>query len=580
MSDATVELRDGMLITRANRGCNFDAFVRSVKSTLGRSYDKASKSWPVPATPMCAFQLVGNLSKLARGWDSQRKPEILALVAQMEATARVIRGEQVSALPKSVHEPMPHQRLGASLIIESAGSYLAWDMGTGKTKSVIDAIVHAQMRHVLIACPKSVIGHWGTEWVKHGSGDRRVVLLGRRKRTGGQISIAERAKLLNQALDLPEPVLAVVNYEAVWRDELAAVVMAHGERHGWDLVVCDEAHRIKDPRGKASNFFNGLRPFARRRVGLSGTPIPSQPIDLFAQMRFIDPGIFGVGITEFKRLYCIEGPHHEIVNYRNLDELRKRFHLVAHRVKKEEVLDLPELHDHVITVELGEEAQKLYDRMKSNFVSEWNGKPITITNVLVELLRLQQVTSGAVRFDEDESATTVDTAKEDALEDLLGGIDRAEAVIVFCMFRHELAIIHRVCERLGRTSCELSGKRDELAEWQRPDEIDPQDLSERYGGVVPTVLAAQIQSGGEGVDGQRACYNVWLSTGFSYGKVSQSRSRSYRKGQERQCFYYTIVAENTVDQMVQKVLSKKGSRADQIVNDEEFVFDVVKELLG
>src|SRR5215471_11123052 len=104
---------------------------------------------------------------------------------------------------------------------------------------------------------------------------------------------------------------------------------------------------------------------------------------------------------------------------------------------------------------------------------------------MVKLLRLQQITGGSLE-DERGVAHHVDSAKEDLLEDLLEDLD--EPVVVFARFKPDLAAIHRVCRKLGRSSGELSGSYDDLAAWQRGG---PQD---------PVVLAVQIQAGGLGVD--------------------------------------------------------------------------------
>jgi non-specific serine/threonine protein kinase len=477
------------------------------------------------------------------------------------------------------YKPLEHQRIGTNLIMRCDAVNLSWDMRTGKTKAVIDAIVALQLRRVLVVCPAKVVGNWGIEWAKHGSDTYRLLLLLNRAKSRTAMSIADRSKMLRNGLSRPEPLIAVINYESVWQKEFGELV-AESE---WDIIVADEIQRIKDSNGKCSKFFSDIRFNAARRVGMSGTPVWSTAIDLFAQMRFLDPGIFGSGITEFKAQYCHTNDQHRVLGYKNLDDLRKRFAQISFRVRREDVLDLVEIQDQTIEVELSEGARKVYESIRDSIVTETESGTITVQNALVEMLRLQQVTSGSVRFDDAESASIVDTAKEDALEAFLEELPIDEPVVVFCLFKHELKMIRRICERIGRSSCELSGARNDFDDWRAPDLITPDELNTRYRGIVPTILAAQIQSGGVGLEMTRACYNVWLSTGFSYGLIEQSRARSLGPNQKRPVTYLTIVAKNTIDSVVHKVLRRKARDAARIVetsvSDLEPAENIGKELL-
>jgi SNF2-related domain len=67
------------------------------------------------------------------------------------------------------------------------------------------------------------------------------------------------------------------------RAELAAV--------GWDLVVADEAHRLKNARSASARLARSLS--ARYRPLLTATPIENRPSDLFQLVSLIRPGLLG-----------------------------------------------------------------------------------------------------------------------------------------------------------------------------------------------------------------------------------------------------------------------------------------------
>jgi DNA excision repair protein ERCC-6 len=64
-----------------------------------------------------------------------------------------------------------------------------------------------------------------------------------------------------------------------------------GDAKAWDLVVCDEAHRMKNISTLLGKSLRRVR--ARSRLLLTGTPIQNVLQDLWAQMDFAQPGLLG-----------------------------------------------------------------------------------------------------------------------------------------------------------------------------------------------------------------------------------------------------------------------------------------------
>lgn len=576
-------------------GPNFRAYLEALKSIPGRTYDKSTRGWLIPSTGHCALTLMESIREIDPAWQADER--MLSLIRYRQNFVRVIEDPRYAEpIPGTKYKSLPHQSIGSRLIASTDAVFLAWDMGTGKTKAVIDAIVKGRMQRVLVCCPKAVVGHWGREWAKHGTDDYRILLLSRRKGKTTEMTVKQKADLLYKSLGFPDPMLVVVNYDAVWRSELGKLVAMTD----WDLVVADESTKIKSPKGKASKFFEAFRHKARHRVALSGTPIQSSREDLFAQLRWLEPGIFGSHHGAFMKtwfdlddsavkMFAGGRSTYTTNDGRNLHEaafrtkpkadqvFHDRFHLVAHRVHRNEVLNLPEFRDQTRLVELGERARMTYDEVVGSFIADVEGGSITVGNALVELLRLQQIVSGGVRFDGTDDVEIIDTAKRDCLIELLEELPPAEPVVVFCVFHFELDLVREAAKESGRTCCELSGRVSELEEWQAGENLDRDVLDAKYDGTVPTVIAVQIQAGGMGIDLTRACYNVYLSTGFSYGLVEQSRARSNRQGQTREGIYIRIAAADSIDQHVDGILKRKAAEAASIVETGD---SLAKDMLG
>jgi SNF2 family DNA or RNA helicase len=182
-------------------------------------------------------------------------------------------------------------------------------------------------------------------------------------------------------------------------------------------------------------------------------------------------------------------------------------------------------------------------------IAEVRSGEVTAANALVKLLRLQQITGGYIRTD-DGHEVQIDSAKMNLLRDVLEDIDPQEPVVVFCRFHKDLEAVNRVADETGRRSLELSGRMDELKQWQA--------------GEAP-VLAVQIDSGGVGVDLTRARYSIYYSLGFSLGSYEQSLARIHRPGQTRPVEYIHLLAQDTVDEQVMAALARRSDVVNSVL---------------
>ena len=241
-----------------------------------------------------------------------------------------------------------HQIRGANMALRAFGALDAktpgggfgelFEMGCGKTLTTI-AVAGAlynlgKIDRVLVVAPTSVCSVWPHDLNQFATFPWEArVLLGDKKK---------RLKALNELENWPFKALriAVINYESTHRDGIFEALAAYKP----DLIVCDESQRIKNPSAAQSKALHKLGDAAPFRMILSGTPVQNNAVDLYSQYRFLDPAVYGANFYAFKNRYCIMGGYgqHQIVGYRNMDELVEKEHSVAYRITKEECLDLPQ----------------------------------------------------------------------------------------------------------------------------------------------------------------------------------------------------------------------------------------------
>lgn len=464
------------------------------------------------------------------------------------ASHRIVQDMPPPRITKSEPTPWAHQREAYHLAREHEGYLLAHQMGCGKSRTAIDIIQNDEPGAILVTCPKAVVATWPHEVLKHAVEPWPVVAL----RDG---TVSMRCKMAAEALRRYKRrrVMIVCNYDIVHRAQMASLI----RENDWQAIVCDESHRIKSPMGRQSKAMAAFAPKARRRLLLTGTPIPHTPLDLFGQFRFLDHRVFGKHFAAFRARYALCNPQFpsQVRRWLNLDELAEKFYSRAHRVMAEDVLDLPDKVDTVIPVTLGKTGRKIYDTMRDEFVAELEtaGGPemISASNALVKLLRLQQITGGSLPSESGEPHE-IDDAKLLALTDLvedLGG----ETVVVFARFRADLDQVRRVAEKLKLPFGELSGRVNDLDGNQLPDRV--------RGGL----FAVQIQSGGSGVDLTAASCCVYWSLGYSLGEYEQSVARLHRPGQTRTTRYWHLVAEDTVDEAVYHALRDRAEVVGRVL---------------
>jgi len=116
-------------------------------------------------------------------------------------------------------------------------------------------------------------------------------------------------------------------------------------------------------------------------------------------------------------------------------------------------------------------------------------------------------------------------------------------LVVFCRFHEDLNTVHRVSAELGIPSCELSGRVNDLANFQEP------------GG--PPILAAQLKAGGLGVDLTRARVQCYYSLDYSLGDYMQTRARILRPGQAFPVTYVHLVGRDTIDETIMAALTRR-----------------------
>ena len=282
------------------------------------------------------------------------------------------------------------------------------------------------------------------------------------------------------------------------------------------LLVVDEAHYIKNPGARRSINVKNLSVYAERLLFMTGTALENKVDEMISLIRILQPEIASK----------VQG----MVFMASAPQFREAVFPVYYRRKREDVLtELPELIESREWCTLTRNEETFYEQavLSKNYAEarrvSWNVDDLKDSSKAARLLEL------------------IDEAKSDGRK-----------VIVFSFFRDTL---RKVSMLLGDLC--MNPINGSVTPQRRQEIIDEFDKA-----PAGTVLVAQIQAGGTGLNIQSASVVILCEPQFKPSIENQAISRAYRMGQTRNVLVYRLLCENTVDEKIMSTLESKQAIFD------------------
>jgi superfamily II DNA or RNA helicase len=246
------------------------------------------------------------------------------LIAEQLSLSRGGNARLVNALSSAAVDLNPHQidaAVFASDALARGGCVLADEVGLGKT--IEAGLLVAQMcaegkSRVLILCPAPLRAQWQSELLDK-FGVRSVCVDG---------ELARHFRGAN-AFEQDGPVIASLQFGANRADDLARIP--------WDLVVIDEAHRLRNAWKPGNKMGRALRLAleGRPKLLLTATPLQNDLMELYGLAAFLDESILGPEHA-FRSRY-LAAAHGQQDGANALPELRERLAPIVHRTLRRHV---------------------------------------------------------------------------------------------------------------------------------------------------------------------------------------------------------------------------------------------------
>lgn len=422
----------------------------------------------------------------------------------------------------------PHQRVAVKWLIEHECGILGDDMGLGKTLSVLAAFEELKSRgevdFILVACPNSLVKNWVRETQQWTPALTLHPLSPVKKEREAAFSSLEAGSLRCDGL--------VLNYESIRLESVCPHVRALCE--GRKVLLClDESQRVKNSQSKTFKALNSVAPLCPRRILLSGTPVPRDIADIWAQMLIIDRGQrFGTRFYDWLPKVAELGNKWSDFAVKRfipeeVQETVVRVQEVLLRRKKEDVVRLPPKIFSFRDVELDGDQKKRYDEIREELmlrVTKVDGDEYlrSIENLLEEYLRAVQVASNPRLIDPQWKG---EPAKFLELDNLVNEIvkEQGDKMVVWTNYRRNVEeLVERYKEYGARA---FTG---DVPQKERAELIGQfQDLQEG----TPKVLVAIPAAGGVGITLTAAQTAVYIDRTWNAEHWLQSIDRIHRIGQ-------------------------------------------------
>jgi SNF2 family DNA or RNA helicase len=438
------------------------------------------------------------------------------------------------------YTPFDIQKKTAAHLTMHPSAYVLNELGTGKTRAVLWAWDYLASiggtGRLLIVAPLSTLNFvWAREIMSCLPHRKYAVLHGTRE---------QRRKALAKAVDI-----YIINHDGVKTilDDLVA-------RKDINALVIDELAVYRNGQAVRTKT---MREFAKGKAivwGMTGSPIPNEPTDAWAQATIVTPHTVPRYFGRFRDDLMLKIDQFRWVP--KADAVEKAFKALqpAVRYTLDEVVELPEIISRFIDVEQGPDQAAVYKAMLEECYAMVQSQEITAANAGAAMMKLLQVSCGWV-YDTERNVVTLDNdiRIRTMFDEIMAS---ARKVLVFVPFKHALAGISEFLTDEGVDHATMSGS---TPAGERASIFHAFQGTSKY-----HVLAAHPQCLAHGVTLTTASTIIWFSPTISLEIYEQANARIRRVGQKSKQLILHLQSTQ-IERRMYALLQRKQSVQDKLM---------------
>ena len=446
----------------------------------------------------------------------------------------------------------PHQESGIKFLLSKNNRILGDDMGLGKTLMSTIASIESGVEKILVVCPANAKINWFREINAYiPEEDISIIKSGHWD--------PKKYTIINY--DILKNFHTITDGRKNYKDY---EIHRHLVEEGFDLVIMDEAHMVKNPKANRTKIMNQITEKIKKRWLLTGTPIANRPMDFFNLLNICDSPVTS-SWKQFAFRYCDgkkfkkklkSGSYRDIWitdGASNLEELHNRTKNLILRRKKEDHLDLPPKIVAPYYVEIDDMNQ--YHRVFEEYL-EWaksEGKRLGTGRHMVELIVLRKYLAL------EKTKQTIELAEQ--------AIENGQKVIIFTNFTHSFDAL---MDHFGKIAVGHNGKMNSTNKQNSIDRFQEDDNVR--------VFVGNLISAGTAITLTKAETVIMNDLDFVPSNHAQAEDRAHRIGSTSTTNVYYPIAVGTIDEMIYKILEKKRKIIDTVIGDEHVSMDIETDL--
>jgi SNF2 family DNA or RNA helicase len=361
----------------------------------------------------------------------------------------------------------------------------------------------------------------------------------------------------------------IASLAAARRDPLKSVLT--GDH--WDLIIVDEAHRVRAPRSASGKLIRELR--SRHLLLLTATPVENRLQDLYEMVSLVAPGLLGTA-AQFRAAHGA-GSAAPGTEPRNVAALRKRTAEVMIRHRRSEVsVLLPQRLAETLRVEPSGAEREWYSDLTARVRAEGRTATPSGRLTLRSVARLAGSSPAAAaptlaKIGWDDLAGRARALSAPAktavlLDQLARHAAGRDKVLVFTAFRQTLDQMAGQVAAAGIPAAIYHGSLPRA---------DKERAIAAFREQAPVMLSTE--SAGEGRNLQFCHVMVNMDLPWNPMQIEQRLGRLHRVGQDRDVLLTNLVARGTIEEQVLRVLEAKINLFELVVGELDMILGRVDD---
>lgn len=419
---------------------------------------------------------------------------------------------------------------------------LALDQGLGKTAISVNYINRTQSYPAVIVCTVSTKGSWEKEF-KDWAGV-----------TCHQVEGEE--PYLSESTAFQDNKVIIINYD-ILAHHLPCLVSAQFRQ-----CVFDECHYLGNNATKRTQAAIKLARSIPRVIGASGTPISNKPKNFFPILHIIRPNEFP-SFDAYAWRYCDPTFYRGQYHYNgctNAEELHERIKPFTIRLMKKDVLQLKDQRKHVIPLEIPNSDE--YQKASDNF-SDWLARSGIYSEKARKAEAVMKTTYLLNLIARLKAKTQVEYIQKFMRE------HPEKKVIVFAKHQAVVDVMHR----------RIAPGQSVFINGTVPAKKRTAIIKQFQEDPNIRVIVCNITAAGAGVTLTAATAMFFVELPWNASDLVQASDRNYRIGQDEDVDIYFLVAKNTIDERICRLIQEKQDATDMIISGEKSKSAALLEML-